>query len=74
MVNETSDYELANKIRKYVEKVESDNYKVKSKKWAKWAIEKADWIDPTILKKDFRLGKRKSWCSPNKKYPEKEFF
>lgn len=59
LIHEAHDYALACEIRRYVEaKLSSDNPSEKLVKWAEWAFEKANWIDPTLDASDELLGHR----------------
>ena len=58
LVNEAEDYNVATKIRAYANAVASkDNINDETKKWIKWAKEKADWYDPTVAMDNELLGK-----------------
>lgn len=59
LVNETEDFAVACKIRKYIEAVSSKpNLTDEDKKWIEWAKNKADWYDPTVKLNDDLLGER----------------
>lgn len=61
--NQASDYQMASRIRAYVDAVErkSDISELDGDiiEWIEWARKKADWYDPTISLKDEFFGKRK---------------
>jgi len=59
LIREAEDYHTAQTIRHFAEaraNLFPDNDEVKE--WVDWALEKADWIDPTVKKVDEYLGKR----------------
>lgn len=59
LIKEAEDYHIAQTIRLFAEARASlfpDNVEIK--KWADWALKKADWIDPTVQTDDEYLGKR----------------
>lgn len=60
LIHEAHDYALACEIRRYVEaKLSScDHPPEELAKWAEWASEKANWIDPTLDAHDELLGHR----------------
>ena len=55
------DYEIACRIRKYIEHVSEllDSSDPKKQEWLAWAEEKADWFDPAIASEDPIFGVRK---------------
>ena len=69
LVNEADDFEIACRIRRYVERVRSlaDPSDQKSLEWIDWATEKADWFDPSIAREDPALGVRDHGTSPERK-------
>ena len=72
LLNESEDYEIACKIRRYVQTVEESTEELSDEqiKWIRWAKKKADWYDPTIMAEDEFLGIRKHSDDsiPRKKY------
>ena len=60
LVEETKDHDIAMKIRAYVQDAMKDDSNGKSKEWCEWAMSKADWYDPLILKKDEVLGNKEN--------------
>ena len=60
LLNAANDYEIACRIRRYVEHVSEmlDSADDKKQEWLVWAEEKADWFDPVIARKDPILGIR----------------
>ena len=59
LINNADDYQLASKIRNYINAIESEgNLDEETKEWIKWANKKANWIDPTINEIDELLGIR----------------
>lgn len=59
LVYAAEDYEIACKIRAYINAIENSGVEDKeTKAWIAWAKQKADWFDPTIARQDEYLGKR----------------
>lgn len=56
LICEAEDFHLSQKLRDYISAVESQKEPAKSLEWIEWAKEKADWLDPTIRRKDKHLG------------------
>ncbi|HBW35955.1 hypothetical protein [Desulfosporosinus sp. BICA1-9] len=61
--NFASDWNRAEKIRKFAESIEfkindleSELEKAKIRNWLKWVRDKADWLDPLTKKQDKILG------------------
>ncbi len=56
------DYQIASRIRAYVNALEkqvgSDNEDEKTAAWIEWALKKADWYDPTVARDDEYFGER----------------
>ena len=69
LVNAANDYEIACRIRKYVEHVSElfDSTDPKKQEWLAWAEEKADWFDPAIASEDPIFGVRKHTESNDQK-------
>lgn len=73
LVNAAEEYDIARKIRAYVQSFEDHTDIVKGLtteqlEWVTWAKLKADWFDPSVAREDEFLGKRKhSADSENKK-------
>lgn len=69
LVNEANDYEIACRIRQYVEHVRSlaDPSDQKTQEWIAWATEKANWFDPFIAREDPALGIRDHGLPPEGK-------
>ena len=51
LVTEAHDYQTAMRIRKYAAVISDEKYK-------EWALQKADWLDPTVAKDDEILKSR----------------
>lgn len=60
LVEEAKDHDIAMKIRAYVQDAMTDDSNGKSKEWCEWAMSKADWYDPLVLKKDEILGNKEN--------------
>ncbi len=75
LLNEANDFEIACRIRRYVEQVRmvSDPDDKRIQAWSIWALEKADWFDPTIARNDPALGIRKHSLPPERKKLEHEY-
>ncbi len=77
LVNVAEDYDIARKIRAYVQSFEdrTDTGKgltTEKLEWITWAKLKADWFDPSVAREDEFLGKRNhSADSENKKLEHK---
>lgn len=60
--NAAIDYETACRIRAYVKAVATscghDGLDEKTAAWVDWATKKADWVDPTVARKDEFFGER----------------
>lgn len=63
LVHKAMDWRTANEIRTYAAAVESSlsdvsdpNTLEEKKRWVQWAMEKADWLDPTVAAPDPILG------------------
>lgn len=60
--NMSLDYQIACKIRDYVSALESqlspDERDDETTAWIEWALNKADWYDPTIARDDDHFGRR----------------
>lgn len=69
LVNEANDYEIACRIRQYVEHVRSlaNPSDQKTQEWIAWATEKANWFDPFIAREDPALGIRDHGLPPEGK-------
>lgn len=69
LLNEANDYEIASRIRRYVERVRSlaDPSDQKARGWIEWATEKADWFDPSVAREDPVLGIRNHGSPPERK-------
>ena len=69
LINRANDFDLAMKIRTYVNYIPNQYTNPKSRKYVTWARGKADWYDPTVNKKDAILGRRNHNREP---IPEKK--
>lgn len=69
LFQEIQDFEIAERIRTYVDYVQQKDYQHKKADWISWANAKADWYDPTIHKNDNQFGERKHDADP---IPEKK--
>lgn len=69
LFRELSDFDIATKIRNYVNYVQQKDVRHEKSDWIVWAKEKADWYDPTVDKMDSIFGKREhsSDAIPEKK-------
>lgn len=69
LINAATDYEIACRIRRYVERVRSlaDPSDQKTRNWIDWATDKADWLDPSVAREDPALGIRDHGSPPEKK-------
>ena len=69
LINAATDYEIACRIRRYVERVRSlaDPSDQKTRNWIDWATEKADWLDPSVAREDPALGIRDHGSPPDQK-------
>lgn len=63
LVHKAMDWQTANEIRAYATAVESSlagvsdpNTLEEKRRWVQWAMEKADWLDPTVAAADPILG------------------
>ncbi len=59
LLNEVNNFEIAMKIRSYVNYVQQKDIKLEKLEWVAWANNKADWYDPTLNKNDSVFGVRK---------------
>ena len=69
LINEANDYEIACRIRRYVECVRSltDPSDQETQEWIDWANKKADWFDPAVAREDPALGIRNHGLPPERK-------
>ncbi len=63
LVHKATDWRTANEIRAYATAIESSlagvsdvNTLEEKRRWVQWAMEKADWLDPTVAAPDPILG------------------
>lgn len=74
LCNAADDYDKACKIRAYVSAVsEKPDLGKQEKEWIDWALQKADWFDPTISREDVLLGKRNHEENSDKKELKPEY-
>lgn len=78
LVNAAEDYDISRKIRAYVQSFEdrTDTGKGLTKEqleWITWAELKADWFDPSVVREDEFLGKRKHSADPENKKLEHKY-
>lgn len=59
LVHESEDYDIACKIRRYIEAYKAAHPDENITEWLEWAKAKADWYDPTVSCNDEFLGERK---------------
>lgn len=59
LTHAAEDYEIACKIRRYIQAYEAAHAGEDISEWLEWANAKADWYDPILSKEDDLLGKRK---------------
>lgn len=71
LMNEAKDYESALRIRAYADAREKAG--TADAQWLQWAREKADWLDPTVARKDEFFGQRQHGNAPKYKDPEKKW-
>ncbi|OLN26103.1 hypothetical protein [Desulfosporosinus metallidurans] len=69
LTNMAQDYDIASKIRVYINALESkvDMNDEKTAEWIDWAKKKADWFDPTVAREDELFGTREHEKSENEK-------
>ena len=59
------------RLRKYVQAILAENNITdERRRWAEWALKKADWLDPTIATVDEIFGKRK----PGEEFEKTNYF
>jgi len=75
LTNMAQDYDVACKIRAYISNLESktDIDNEKTADWIEWAKKKADWFDPTIVRKDELFGEREHGESEDRKALKKSY-
>lgn len=59
LLQEVQDFERAEKIRKYISKVQANDINNEKSEWIKWGYSVADWYDPIVKKKNPQFGERK---------------
>lgn len=59
LINAAEDYDIACKIRNYIQAYANFSETKVSEDWLQWANKKADWFDPTVALEDDILGTRK---------------
>ena len=59
LLNQAEDYAIACRIREYIAARERNSDRPANQEWIKWAKEKADWYDPSIVYEDPVFGKRR---------------
>lgn len=60
LINAAEDYEIACRLRKYINAMETiEELSPEQKEWIVWARKKADWFDPIVDREDEFFGKRK---------------
>ncbi len=69
LLNYANDFEIACRIRKFVNHLEESRNNIENAEFIAWANDKADWYDPTISKTDEILGIRGHGSDP---IPEKK--
>lgn len=65
--NMAEDYDMACKIRRYIEAHAAAHPDEDLSEWIAWANAKADWYDPTVARKDEWLGQRDHASEKSKK-------
>ncbi|MGY0373030.1 hypothetical protein [Clostridium sp. JNZ J1-5] len=76
LANMAKDYDVACKIRAYINDLESkaEMGNEKTAEWIDWAKKKADWFDPTIARKDELFGEREHEESEERKALKKSYY
>lgn len=76
LTNIAKDYDMACKIRVYIEALESkvEINDEKTKEWINWAKKKADWFDPTVARKDELFGQREHGEDDERKTLRKSYY
>lgn len=68
LVNKAKDYEIACRIRKYIDAVRNNpDATDNNPEWIEWATKKADWYDPTVARADEFFGQREHGEDPDRK-------
>ena len=67
LVNKADDYQIALRIRAYINAVVESGNEEATSEWIEWARKKADWYDPTIARDDEYLGRRDQGKSKEEK-------
>lgn len=67
LTHAAEDYEIACKIRRYIQAYEAVHAGQEISEWLEWANAKADWYDPILSKEDDLLGKREHEKGPSEK-------
>ncbi len=78
LVNAAEDYDIAHKIRAYVQSSENrmdtdEGLTPEQGGWIAWAKLKADWFDPSVAREDEFLGKREHSADPEDKRLERKY-
>jgi hypothetical protein len=78
LVNAAEDYDIARKIRAYVQSFEDhmntgEGLTKEQIEWITWAKLKADWFDPSVAREDEFFGKRKHSADPENKKLEHKY-
>lgn len=76
LTNMAQDYDLACKIRAYINALEPkvDMNDEKTSEWIDWAKKKADWFDPTVAREDELFGERDHEENEERKALKKSYF
>lgn len=72
LINEADDYQIACKIRAYIDAMKKAHPNEDISEWVEWANKKADWFDPCAEYKDSILGKRGHSNNPEQKKLEQK--
>lgn len=73
--NEASDYAIACQIRQYANAIAAKpDISEEEQQWVAWALEKADWFDPSVAANDPALGKRRHQDDSERKKLEKKYY
>ena len=74
LINAAEDFDTACKIRAYISAFkQKERLTEEEAEWVEWAMQKADWYDPTMRRKDESLGVRKHNENPERKKLEKSY-
>lgn len=72
--HEAEDYDIACKIRSYIQARVAAHSEEDLTEWVEWATAKADWYDPTIAREDEFFGVRNHSETKDKKEPKRSYW